>query len=132
MRVRNSGADPKILDEVNKAFGKFRETGGNKARFSTHLRSLVMSAVDRGHSVAASAKAAGISEQSVNNWLRTRPSRPQLAEELTLVPDNLAIPSLVSGMARVHIGARVLIEVPLSGLTPALVAVFASAGSVTV
>jgi hypothetical protein len=52
-----------------------------------------------------------------------------LADELTLVPDGLATPSLVGGMARVHIGARVLIEVPLSGLTPALIAMFASVGS---
>jgi len=128
MRMReNSIPDQSLLRKVETAFAEFRANGGNRANYGAHLRALTISAVKGGHSASTVAKVAGVSEPSICNWLRSRPKLSPVAEELTIVPDVTA--TMTNGnMARVHLVSGVVIELPLSGLTLTMIAMFASQG----
>ena len=133
MRVGQShrNNDSAALKEIERAFAKHRRMSrGKGAGFPMRLKNLAQSAVAKGHSAASVAEAARISSQSILNWTQGKHSIPGASprelklRSVSLVQDvvqNRPPASVIDlPLARISLGGGVVIEVPVSALTPSL------------
>ena len=124
---RNPVVDRPLLEKIDQKFRGFRRrrTAG-RLRYPSNLRQLALTAVKGGTSAAAVARSAGVSEQSICNWLKENDE--EVPQELTIVSKTPLSASSGDGLAggadataRIHLRSGVLIEVPVGALTPALI-----------
>ena len=131
-REIKSKVDQVLLRKINQAFGIFRRRGkGGRLGYPPELRRLTVMAVKSGSTAAVVARSAGVSEQSLCNWLNEDRQNPQ---ELLIVPEPTAsspqssFDVRTSSMARFHLRSGILIEVPIEALTPSLMGVLNQGG----
>ena len=112
-----------ILKRVEQAFGRHRRRNGGRRSYSTQLKAFALSAMESGIAPSAIAEAAGISQQSLANW-QIPSTKPR---ELLLMSDTPSTAATVpnvspSQVARIRLCSGVSIEVPVSAVTPSLIA----------
>ena len=126
MRKTGTGQN-QILRRIERAFAKNRQRNRGRASYSGPLRAMAVSALEVGLAPGKVAQASGVSQQSLTNW-RSLLSSVKRPRQLQVV-DSSAVRSLegegpsdsVSALIRLRSG--VSIEMPMSGLTPALLVV---------
>ena len=132
-----SKANPKsgdqVLRKVERTFAAFRRrNSGERVRYPSHLKSLATSAISVERRPGVVARAAGVSAQTLSQWQRTVTEQPR---ELRVVAAKqvatVAATSCPVAVARVRLPSGVMIEIPVSALSPSLVAVFARSAVLT-
>ena len=116
---RNSASNKAQLVSVDQAFRRFRrDRTGGRLIYPSSLRRLAAKAVRDGEAAGAVARSAGVSEQSICNWLKEHQAGG--AQELMVVPETPGPSSEragVSELARIYLCSGVVIEVPMAALT---------------
>jgi hypothetical protein len=125
--MKKAGNDPeRILRRVTLAFAKHRRRNDGRSSYSKSLRSLAVSALEAGITPGKVAQAAGVSQQSVGNWLST--GSVAFPRELKVVDDSSDIANeacaaktpIGSSPAVIRLHSGVSIEIPIAALTPSL------------
>lgn len=125
-----------LLARIDRLFRAFRRRRtGCRLTYPAKLKRLAVEATRGGCSAADVAHSAGVSEQSISNWLKEHqentPQELTVISETTLAPSSVVAPALsLSPTARIHLPSGVTIEVPTEALTPSLVGVFSQGGHV--
>ena len=127
MRKPGNGRD-QILKKVEQAFSKHRRRNHGRASYSESLRALALSAVEMGATREKVAEAAGISQASLTNWQKCRPTEKPQELRLLVSPmssgsgRNNEISEFENLLARIKLSSGVSIELPIAALTSSLIA----------
>jgi transposase-like protein len=113
------------LREITKAYKAFRRVNGGRGWYPVELRGMVLAAIKGGEAISAVARAAGVCEQSLNNWRKEAIVTPR---ELSVIGEK-ARSQAADMAARIHLRSGVAIEVPVAALTAEFMLVLASGGA---
>jgi hypothetical protein len=129
-----------VLQEIQRVFAQRREEGAARRNFyPPEMRALVVTAIRKGYSKREVVQAAGISVNTLPNWLNATPvlkapaARPKTARlipapiELRIVKNPVQVKKLQEteappAIARIHFRGGATLECPLSAVSAELIA----------